>query len=473
RKSGDSIYYGQYDSTGASITTNTGVTTGIKATASTYNYNKITWDSLKGATGYRVYRKTQGQSWTNMGSVTTTQFVDRTAQCGVKYYYTVRAYRTRDGVTYWGQYDKTGAQVTTNNPKVSGITAARTTFNGIKLTWNEVKGATKYIILKKNDNGSWTNIGNTTELSYVDTTPQCGTQYTYTVRACRIYGGKSYYGAINNPGVTIQSNHCTATLQSLERTAAGVDLSWKKVGGATGYMVYRKVSGGKLQKLATVSGLSYTDATVDSGVYYYTVRAYRKTSDGIYYGKYNASGTPIDTGYAIMGQSNVSVQQMINYFNSSGKQFPAWVYAQKGASNIAEFCQLVYNIAVSEGVKAEVVFAQICKETGFLQFGGDVSAEQCNFAGMGATGNGEPGCWFADVAAGILGQVRHLKLYASTDINQVPNDGADPRYYAGLLGKAPYVEWLSIPHNPYGTGWAAAESYGRDLISMIWKMRSM
>lgn len=34
----------------------------------------------------------------------------------------------------------------------------------------------------------------------------------------------------------------------------------------------------------------------------------------------------------------------------------------------------------------------------------------------------------------------------------MPNDGADPRYQtSNLLGKAPYVEWLSIPNNPYGT----------------------
>ncbi|MFR7670609.1 MAG: glucosaminidase domain-containing protein [Collinsella sp.] len=42
--------------------------------------------------------------------------------------------------------------------------------------------------------------------------------------------------------------------------------------------------------------------------------------------------------------------------------------------------------ASSEGVRPEVVFAQAMLETGWLQFGGSVSADQCNFAGLGATG---------------------------------------------------------------------------------------
>ncbi len=44
-----------------------------------------------------------------------------------------------------------------------------------------------------------------------------------------------------------------------------------------------------------------------------------------------------------------------------------------------------------EGVRAEVVFAQVCLETGYLSFGGQVSAEQCNFSGLGATDDG-PAC---------------------------------------------------------------------------------
>ena len=42
----------------------------------------------------------------------------------------------------------------------------------------------------------------------------------------------------------------------------------------------------------------------------------------------------------------------------------------------------------------------------------------------------------------------------------------DPRWGEWLRGKAPYVEWLSIPNNPYGTGWAGSATYA-DLIKGI------
>ena len=75
-----------------------------------------------------------------------------------------------------------------------------------------------------------------------------------------------------------------------------------------------------------------------------------------------------------MGASTVNAAQMAAYYRSSGKTFPADIYASKGAANIDEFCKIVVEEATAEGVRAEVLFAQICLETGFLQFGGDVQA---------------------------------------------------------------------------------------------------
>ena len=49
------------------------------------------------------------------------------------------------------------------------------------------------------------------------------------------------------------------------------------------------------------------------------------------------------------------------------------------------------------------------KETGFLQFGGDVSVEQFNFAGIGTTGGGVPGNSYPDVRTGVRAQIQHLK----------------------------------------------------------------
>lgn len=165
----------------------------------------------------------------------------------------------------------------------------------------------------------------------------------------------------------------------------------------------------------------------------------------------------------IMGKPQSSVEKMVALYRSTGKQYPSEVLAKGGAPNIEAFCSIVYNQAASEGVRPEVVFSQAMVETGWLQFGGDVKPEQFNFAGIGATGNGNQGISFASVKEGILAQVQHLKGYASTDA--LNNPCVDPRfkYLADKRGSAPYVENL-------GGAWAADVTYGYTIVGIMEKL---
>ena len=105
-------------------------------------------------------------------------------------------------------------------------------------------------------------------------------------------------------------------------------------------------------------------------------------------------------------------------------------------------------------------------ETGWLQFGGDVDKNgkvQCNFGGLGATGNGVAGEEFPDVKTGLLAQAQHLKGYASTaPLNQ---SCVDTRFglLAGKRGSAPTVDKLS------GT-WATSKIYGATIMNVVDKL---
>ena len=160
----------------------------------------------------------------------------------------------------------------------------------------------------------------------------------------------------------------------------------------------------------------------------------------------------------IMGTSSVTALQLSNFYKAMNKKYPSY-YSQndKEAKTIEDFCKIYVEECKNEGVRVEVAFAQAMVETGYLTFGGDVDISQYNFAGMGATGNGVKGNSFSTVRLGIRAQVQHLKCYASTD--KLNGDRVDPRWGEWLRGKAPYVEWLSIPNNPYGTGWAGSATY--------------
>ena len=188
---------------------------------------------------------------------------------------------------------------------------------------------------------------------------------------------------------------------------------------------------------------------------------------------------PETTLHPIMGNSEVTVNQMVSYFKSKNPNYDTFskygttyngILASGGAPTIESFCQMYYEEALMEGIKPEIAFAQAMLETGFLQYGGDVKPDQYNFAGMGATGNGVAGNSFENVRMGIRAHVQHLKCYASTE--SLNNDRVDPRWSDSLRGKAIYVEYLSIPNNPYGTGWAGDPNYAEKIINMVNQMRT-
>ena len=171
---------------------------------------------------------------------------------------------------------------------------------------------------------------------------------------------------------------------------------------------------------------------------------------------------PEPEGTPIMGESEAAAAQMVAAYDGKGKHYPE-IYSDKGAPTIEDFCAIVCDEAEAEGVRAEVVFSQAMHETGWLQFGGDVSADQCNFAGIGATG-GVAGNSFEDVRQGIRAQVQHLKAYASTD--DLANECVDPRFHYVDRGIAPTVEEL-------GGRWAVGSHYGERIIAIMDYVLSM
>ncbi|MGN0525849.1 MAG: fibronectin type III domain-containing protein [Acutalibacteraceae bacterium] len=243
---------------------------------------QLSWNKLPGSTGYLVYRKAPGGSWSKIGSVKASSltYTDSTAKNNKEYVYTVKAYNTTDGVTTYSKYDNTGKSVTyITAPKPTA--AASTT--GVTVKWNKISGATGYYVYRKTT-GGWTKIAtvkNGSTLSYTDKSAKSGTTYTYTVRAYNSKGTSAYYGGskllfLATPKLT------KATAQS-----GKITVTFGKVTGAKSYNVYRKTSGGKWAKIGTTTSGSYTDKTAKKGTtYYYTVRAV----NGSYMSSYNSSG---------------------------------------------------------------------------------------------------------------------------------------------------------------------------------------
>ncbi len=169
------------------------------------------------------------------------------------------------------------------------LTEAFNSATGVRVSWKAVEGATKYRLLRKPAaGGDWTNVGETTELSLIDTTAKSGSRYTYTVE-CINKNGNAVSGR-NETGRTCVYI-AVANISSVVPAADGLQITWQKPAGAKNFRVMRKVDGtSKWVVLGDVLGDTYTDTDVEYGVKYrYTVRAVTLAGD-MYINSYNSVG---------------------------------------------------------------------------------------------------------------------------------------------------------------------------------------
>ena len=126
--------------------------------------------------------------------------------------------------------------------------------------------------------------------------------------------------------------------------------------------------------------------------------------------------------------------------------------------HVRELSVIYVEEAAREGVNHDVAFAQMILETGYLRFGGLVTPEMNNFAGMGAIGPGENGLSFPSPRIGVRAQIQHLKAYAVT--TPLTLELVNPRFHLVRRGSSPNIWGLA------GT-WAADPLYGNKIKSIL------
>ena len=154
---------------------------------------------------------------------------------------------------------------------------ASTSWNSCTLRWNRVKNSQNYILYRKTNSGKYVKLKtlNANTTSYKDTKITIGNKYSYVIRASR----KTSSGYIYSPtskAVTVKPNLLRPSTK-LKTLKGKQILSWKKVPGATGYVLYQKKGNGSFKKVKTVSArnLNYTFKTSKNTTYSYRVVPYR------------------------------------------------------------------------------------------------------------------------------------------------------------------------------------------------------
>lgn len=250
------------------------------------NSVSASWSKVSGANRYRLYRrevKADGtySGWTLLAKDTTAlKFTDKSKLVSNKtYQYCIRALAS-DGASATYKF-------ATINYVATPTVKAKSTYNGVKVSWNKVEGAVKYRVYRKvSGEKSWTklkDVGSTT-FSYTDAKAPNNKKIYYTVKAFTADSAGAYSAAA--------VNYLKAPVVKVANAASGVKVSWGKIAGAKQYVVYRKAAGAtSWSRVAVVKTNGYGDKSVKSGTKYtYTVKAY----NGSFYSSYNTAGVAIE-----------------------------------------------------------------------------------------------------------------------------------------------------------------------------------
>ena len=284
----------------ASVTLQEPVIVSVDAPADVTTPLRVTWRPVPNADGYIIYRKDEASSqWVRIRKVagqSKSYYSNIQLQPGSKYTYTVQSFCKRDGKVYYSTKGTKPVSAVTHLKTPTLKSASSVSYNQIKVVWTPVTNAQGYRIYRKEAGTGWKlirRIAGEQKYFCIDSTAETGKQYYYTVRATCSHDGKLYLSGYNTKGIAGKAMLGTSAITSIKASGGQVDLTWKQIPGAQGYVVMRSTTpNGTYKKIRTAQGVSntaYTDKQVASGsTYYYKVRAFKQVNGKFVYGGFSS-----------------------------------------------------------------------------------------------------------------------------------------------------------------------------------------
>ncbi len=281
KKIGTKIYTGA-ESNEYTINTLPDAAANLTFKSSTTGAVELQWKASSAKVkGYEVYRYNSGtKRYDKIAAVTGTAFKDTGLTAGTKYAYKIRAYVQLNGKTYYSLYTEKKDAVTLP-ATVKGLQQAEdSTSTTVRIKWDILKGVSGYEVYKYNETSGTYKLTNTRKSSSVHSWTNSylkpNTEYKYKVRAYVTLNGINYYGAFSDVVKTSTTTQMP-TVKLSQPKSTQVTVSWDKVEGATGYIVYYKTGPDAQWKVLTQStynNTSYTKSYLKKGQkYYFSVKA--------------------------------------------------------------------------------------------------------------------------------------------------------------------------------------------------------
>ena len=246
---------------------------------------EVTWTSVVGATGYRLYRGTTNVPGdaAEVADTNGTSYEDTEVSPNTDYYYFVSAYNDE------AESDLSSPDVGHRLPNPPSIPTNLSASDGssktqVEVSWSSVSGADGYRLYRGSTNipGEATLLQDLASTSFNDTGVDAETNYYYFVSSYNAEAESELstpdvgHRLANPPAIpsSISASDGTSTLQ--------IEVSWSTSTGATGYRLYRGNTNvpGDAEEIADVPGSSYNDSNVSPDIdYYYFVSAYNDEAE--------------------------------------------------------------------------------------------------------------------------------------------------------------------------------------------------
>ena len=255
---------------------------------------RISWNTIKDATSYKVYRLEKGKdsAYTYIGTTTATNYKDSFSETtsnlksGKTYSYQIMACRDKKS-------SDLSKSVSTTFVGTPDITTRVNSSYGIRIYWDKIEGATGYAIYRKDDvtKGDWVRVATITDPEQTnwtdaDSKSHNGTVYHYTIRALAGSDRKILSGC-RSTGRTMVRLFTPTVSSAVKASANSITATWNYNNMATGYE-YRIMCGSKVitsRYYGDNRALSRTLNDLPAGkTYQVQVRSvYKTTNVGSYY----------------------------------------------------------------------------------------------------------------------------------------------------------------------------------------------
>jgi len=236
----------------------------------------LTWSALAGATGYRLYRATNGV-WapTPVASTTTTTYTNYSLVNGTTYTFAVAGY------TSGGTGPQSLAVSALPLAPPAGLTA---TFGDTRITldWTPSAGASTYTVYRKvSGELAFTEFATgVVAPPFIDTGLTNGTRYYYQLRA---FGGGTQSGiSATVSAVPLPPPPAAPPVVTAVPGNARVTLTWSALPDATSYKIYRSTTGTfDGPAIASTTSTTFKNTGLVNGtMYYYTVAGRNMGGEG-------------------------------------------------------------------------------------------------------------------------------------------------------------------------------------------------